>query len=143
MVHLESVMVFGYHDGIFCTCCRNRIRPVIRIKLFRSKKRDKILIAKIFMRAVGSDMVFVFRAVLSIHVAGVPFIPECRYAVQSPVDKNSEFCLCKPARDFKIRKGFPGVAETAAFDNGFYLGQVLVQVCDFKHKAPPFICMMV
>ena len=81
--------------------------PCGRVIVFGAEERDKLFVAKLGVRAIGLDVVFVFGGALDIHRARVPFIREGWHSVDAPVNKNSEFTVFIPGWNCVLGKRFP------------------------------------
>ena len=90
--------MFAYWAGISGAGQNGQVSPGIRIKRFSGKERNKILIAEPRERAVMRHVVSGLFRMRSIHISRVPFVAVCRYAVGTPVKKESKLCVLVPRR---------------------------------------------
>ena len=110
-------MMLRHRHYIFGSGLPEKLRPSVRLEMLGAKQREKVLVAKIHMSAVGLNVMLVFRRSLNIHVAGIPLVTEGGHTVYSPVNKDSEFGFPVPLGNMIGRQGFPGVLIRAAGDH--------------------------
>ena len=107
--------------------------PFICIEFFGCKKRDKILIAKVFLFSKCFNVVRIFRLIFYIHIARIPLIKSSRNRIKPPVRKNAKSLFSKPSRNFPLCQAFPSIFECALLN-------CAVDVCKcffvIKHKIP-------
>ena len=113
-IHLKAVMMLCHGNHIFGSCLFKKLRPFFGVELLRFEHGNEILVAEILMGAIGFHMVFKFRRALDVHISGVPLAAEGRYAVNAPVDENTEFSLSEPFRQRMGAQGIPVVTVRAA-----------------------------
>ncbi len=117
LIHLEPVMMLRHRNDILCPRFFKKTCPFLRVKFFRFEHGDEILIAKLFMRAIGFYVMLKLRRALDIHVTGIPFIAKRGHAVNSPMDENSKFGGTKPFR-YRVRaEGIPCILIRTAGDH--------------------------
>ena len=135
-IHLEAVVVLGHRHDIARARLHEQVGPGGGVKVFGPEPGDKIFVAEIPVRAPGLDMVFIGRAALDVHVAGVPFVFKGRHGVSAPVDEDAELGVAEPARRAVVLQRVPTVLIRAARDDGVDLAQLLLLLCG-EHGVPP------
>src|SRR5215469_8616127 len=85
------------HD-VACAGFDEQIEPCIGIEVLRAEKRDEVLVAELCEWAVGCDLMLVRWIAWDIHVAGIPFVSECRNRIDAPVQEDAELGIAKPRR---------------------------------------------
>ena len=116
-VHHKSIVVLRHRHYVGCPRLRKQIRPGGRIKLFRRKQRNKVLISKRFVFSIDRRMMLIYLRPLDIHIAGIPFISKCWDTVDSPVNKNTKFTVPVPLRRLIGRQRFPRIRVGPLFNH--------------------------
>ena len=102
-----------------------QLSPLGSIKLLGLELGDEVLVSKLRLGPVGGHVVFEYRTVLLVHVAGIPFVPKPGHRIGPPVDKDSEFGIPVPLGNLVPFKRCPvGLKRTVGhhFIHGLNLG---------------------
>ena len=79
-------------------------RPGFGVKLFSLKQGDKVLVAKLVVRAIGVPVMLIDGFGGFVHLVGIPLVMEGRHRVYAPVNEDAEAALLIPG-------GHPVVAQ--------------------------------
>ena len=94
--------MFGHGNHIFGTGSLEQFHPFVGIELLGLEHGDEVLVAELGVGTVGFDVVLVFVGALLVHKTRVPFASICRNGIGAPVDKDTEFGVGKPLREFIV-----------------------------------------
>ena len=99
-------MVFGDRNDVASTGVLEQLGPLSGVKLFGFELGNEILVAELFLRAVGLDVmleeVVATPIAIDVHLPRIPFAAERRHAVSTPVDEDAELGVLVPLRDLVL-----------------------------------------
>ncbi len=91
------------------------VHPRFGIKMLSTKEWNEVLVAEVFERTVGGDLMPVGRITGNVHVARVPFVSECRNGIHAPMEEDAKLGVAKPIGCAVGSERFPrGVERDAA-----------------------------
>ena len=100
-------MMFSDWNDILRTRLLKEPRPSCGIVVLGLEHRDKVFVAKLILRSVSGDMVFVLIGTFAIHVSRIPFVGKSGNRVNTPVNEDSELSVLVPRGNFVFLERFP------------------------------------
>src|SRR5208337_1013603 len=116
VIHRKSVVVFEYWDDVFCAGFLKKTGPCGRIKFLSLEFRDEVLVSKLVLWPINSEVVLVLIGSLQVHIAGIPLVAKSRNGIDAPVNENPKLGVLIPIRDLIRLKGLPIRAERTDAD---------------------------
>ncbi len=107
IIHCKTIMMLCNRHNIFSTALFKKRSPFVGVKILSLEHRNKVFVTKIFLISEVFNMKLIIGMHFIIHRSGVPLCSVRRNTVNSPMDKNSEFCIAIPFRCFVTAKRFP------------------------------------
>ncbi len=129
VVHREAVVVLSDGDDEFGARFAEELGPRIGVVGLGLEHGDEVLVAELGLRPVGFEVVLELRAILQVHVAGIPLIAKGRHRVDTPVDEDTEFGVDIPVRYSVLCQRFPRRSVLCHFSPLHLVGLRPLRVC--------------
>ena len=106
--------MLGHRHDIARPGAAKEVSPGCGVKIGPGEIGDKVLIAKFAVRAIGFEMVGIFRLMRQVHIAWIPFVAKGWHAVDAPVDKDAKLGVLIPGGRGVRGQRFPGGRKGAS-----------------------------